>query len=316
MLSGAALRKTGPGWEFSSEAALEDFVWANLKQLLGLAPLERQYSVKGEVCDILAIDNNQKLVVIELKNAEDRYLVQQLTRYYDNLLEEKPFKEQLDYEEPVRLVAVAPSFHKHNLIDRKHNKLEFDFLHLEVFKKDDFYLQLKNIDTEQVYSIEIPYREIDFNNINEGILTPPRLLLDWLGSCTVSEEEGILKIRQQILGFDNRIKEITESKGIKYGRGKTNLCAELVFERKSKKLILFLWLPIPNRKTKAVGRMQVGNVDTEWNVYWTIGHVPKGIGKMEIGRTKLYFLLEGSEQVNGYIDDLVSEALETWRNRL
>jgi len=93
MLSGAALRKTGQGWKFSSEAALEDFVWATLKQLLGLAPLKRQYSVKGEVCDILAIDSNQKLVVIELKNAEDRYLVQQLTRYYDNLLEEKPFKE-------------------------------------------------------------------------------------------------------------------------------------------------------------------------------------------------------------------------------
>lgn len=275
MLSGAALRKTGQGWEFSSEAALEDFVWANLKQLLGLVPLERQYSVKGEVCDILAIDNNQKLVVIELKNTEDRYLVQQLTRYYDNLLEKKPFKEQLDYEEPVRLVAVAPSFHKHNLIDRKYNKLE-----------------------------------------NEGIPTPPKLLLEWLGSCTVSEEEGILKIRQQILTFDNRIKEITESKSIKYGRGKANLCAELVFDRKSKKLILFLWLPIPNRKTKAVGRMQVGNLDTEWNIYWTFGHVPKGIDKLEIGRTKLYLLYEGSEQVNGYIDELVSEALETWRNRL
>lgn len=316
MLSGAALRKTGAGWEFSSEAALEDFVWANLKQLLGLAPLKRQYSVKGQVCDILAIDNDRKLVVIELKNSEDRYLVQQLTRYYDNLLEEKPFKEQLNYEKPVRLVAVAPSFHNHNLVDRKYNKLELDFLHLEVFKKDGFYLQLNDIDTKQVYLIKIPYREIDLININEGILPPPQLLLDWLGSCTVSEEERILKIRQQILAFDNRIKEITESKSIKYGRGKTNLCAELVFERKLKKLILFLWLPIPNRRTKAVGRMQIGNIDTEWNFYWAFGHVPKGISKMEIGRTTLYFLQEGSERFCGYIDDLVSEALETWRNRL
>lgn len=57
MLAGAALRKTGEGWEFASEAALEDFIWDNLQQLLGFTPLKRQYIVKGEVCDILALDD-------------------------------------------------------------------------------------------------------------------------------------------------------------------------------------------------------------------------------------------------------------------
>jgi hypothetical protein len=33
MLNCANLRKTGTGWEFESEVALEDFVWTNLKQL-------------------------------------------------------------------------------------------------------------------------------------------------------------------------------------------------------------------------------------------------------------------------------------------
>lgn len=96
MLSSAALKKTGTGWEFVNEAALEDFVWDNLKPLLNLTPLKRQYFVKGEICDILAVDDNRQLVVLELKNTEDRYIVQQLTRYYDALLEVKPFDTKVD----------------------------------------------------------------------------------------------------------------------------------------------------------------------------------------------------------------------------
>jgi len=38
----------------------------NLK-LFNLTPLKRDYYVKGEVCDILAVDNNRQLVVLELK---------------------------------------------------------------------------------------------------------------------------------------------------------------------------------------------------------------------------------------------------------
>ncbi len=102
------LRKTGAGWEFETEADLEDFVWANLKQLLGLTPLKRQYFVKGEFCDILALDENKHLVVLELKKTEDRYVVQQLTRYYHNLLEEKPFLPEVDYEKSIRLIAIVP----------------------------------------------------------------------------------------------------------------------------------------------------------------------------------------------------------------
>jgi RecB family endonuclease NucS len=43
------------------------------------------------VCDILAIDAQHQLHILELKNSEDRYLIQQLTRYYANLQEVKPF---------------------------------------------------------------------------------------------------------------------------------------------------------------------------------------------------------------------------------
>lgn len=135
MLSSAALKKTGTGWEFTNEAALEDFVWDNLKSLLNLTPLKRQYFVRSEVCDILAVDDNRQLVVLELKNTEDRYIVQQLTRYYDALLEVKPFDAEIDYSKPIRLVAVAPIFHRHNEIDRKYHKLIFGFLKVIILKR-------------------------------------------------------------------------------------------------------------------------------------------------------------------------------------
>nr|WP_263432606.1 endonuclease NucS domain-containing protein [Nostoc sp. MS1] len=35
--------------------------------MLGFTPLKRQYIVKNEVCDILALDEQQQLVILELK---------------------------------------------------------------------------------------------------------------------------------------------------------------------------------------------------------------------------------------------------------
>lgn len=70
------LKKVNEKWHFASESNLEDFVWSKLNSLFGLSPLKRQYTVYGDICDILALDGNSRLVVIELKNTEDRYIVQ------------------------------------------------------------------------------------------------------------------------------------------------------------------------------------------------------------------------------------------------
>ncbi len=316
MLSSAALKKTGTGWEFVNEAALEDFVWDNLKPLLNLTSLKRQYFVRGEICDILAVDDNRQLVVLELKNTEDRYIVQQLTRYYDALLEVKPFDTEVDYGKPIRLIAIAPIFHKHNEIDRKHHNLVFDFLKVSISKESDkFYLHLHNADTEQIFKTEIFYREIDFSIFKADLLKPSQIFLNWLSSYNSDEQEKILKVREQILSFDKRMQEVTETKSIKYGRGKTKPCAEFCFERKSKKIVLFLWLPIPNRKRHAVGRMQIGITD-DYKGYWGWGHQPDGIGKMEVGRMNFYHLTQDDKWIAGYLDEIVDEALETWIRRL
>ena len=282
MLAGAALRKTGSGWEFASEAALEDFIWDNLQQLLGFTPLKRQYAVKGEVCDILALDEPKQLVILELKNAEDRYVVQQLTRYYDNLLDEKPFAEQIDYNQPVRLIAAAPSFHRHNLIDRKYNLLTIDLLQVTVLKNNqNFHLHLQDIDSNQTWSIPIPYQELDISIASSNIPEPPQLFLDWLGSCTGEEQQAIIRLREKILAFDVRIKEEIEGRNsIRYGRGKSNPVAELCFYRKINKPVIFLWLPTPtSRQKEVIGRLRLW-IDGETVTH--IGHVPEGFGRMKL----------------------------------
>ncbi len=86
--------------------------------------------------------------ILELKNTADRYLVQQLTRYYDRLLQEKPFSDHVDYQKPIKLVALAPSFHEHNFIDRKYLRLEIQSLKFELKQKDQkFLLLLEDLDT-------------------------------------------------------------------------------------------------------------------------------------------------------------------------
>lgn len=281
VLTSVALRKTGSGWEFASEAALEDFVWANLESFLGLTPLKQQYPCLGEICDILAVNNNKQLVVLELKNTEDRYVVQQLTRYYENLLEVKPFQENIDYDNPIRLVAIAPSFHRHNLIDRKHSRLVIEFWQLQVTEVDNnFYLHIHSLDDEQKFQIQIPYRKVNTVS-NEDIPEPPKLLLDWLGACSPDEQEAILRMREKILLYDKRMQEtIIAKKSINYGRGKTKPCAELVFQRKTHKPVLFLWLPLANvwRENRPLGRYRIW-IDGKDVSH--VGHVAEGFGKMK-----------------------------------
>ncbi|MFN8903611.1 MAG: endonuclease NucS domain-containing protein, partial [Pseudanabaena sp.] len=122
-------------------------------------PLKQQYISNGEICDILAVDDDKGLVILELKNVEDRYLIQQLTRYYANLLEEKPFSQEVDYSRPVRLIAIAPNYHRHNLIDRNHSRLNFELFQFSVEREENsFHLLLQEHGKECIHKkYLIPY---------------------------------------------------------------------------------------------------------------------------------------------------------------
>ena len=294
MISGVALCKTSDGWKFASEAALENFVWGNLPEMFGVTPLKQQHIANGEICDILAVDGDGGLVVLELKNVEDRYLIQQLTRYYANLLAEKPFQSEVDYSRPVRLIAIAPTYHRHNLIDKTYNALHFELLQFSVVGEDEaFYLLLQSVEDGSVQKHLIPYQQIETSTV-ENIPEPPDLLMRWLGGCTREEQEGFLKVRSKLLSCSARMKEMVNRSSIQYGSGKTRLCAEILFQQKTQRSVLFLWLPTPSScmfprdRTMPDGSIQVRNYLMGRLRIWTdgptishVGHIPEGFGKMK-----------------------------------
>jgi hypothetical protein len=106
----------------------------------------------------LATDSHKNISIIELKNAEDRYIVQQLTRYYHGLIETKPKIEGIDYRKPTKLIAIAPSFHTHNFIDKKYSKLNIDFFTF-AFVADratgDIFFELTNVDKKEKSIVQI-----------------------------------------------------------------------------------------------------------------------------------------------------------------
>ncbi|MEH1955137.1 endonuclease NucS domain-containing protein [Nostoc sp.] len=272
------LIKTGNSWKFATEADLEDFVWANLKELFGLIPLKRQYYVKGQICDILALRENKQLVVLELKNVEDRYIVQQLTRYYDALQEVKPLEDEIDYQQPISLIAIKPNFHRDNFTDKKYHNLSIDFFEFAVLADEfNYYLQIKNLDldNEKVLKIEIAHQD---RERREDIPSPSRGLMSHLAKCSSEQQEGILKFRQKVLSFDKRMEEISSAISFKYGNGNSKtskFCTEFYFDSKGIPII-FLWLGLKNNSSDRISRARIW---TDWQGNALLeGYVPSGIG--------------------------------------
>lgn len=271
------LRKTGTGWEFENEALLEDFLQQHLQALLSLKVLAQQHTINGQICDLVAVSETGQLAILELKNQEDRYIHQQLTRYFDAFLEEKPFADIADYSQPIRLLAIAPSFHRDNFIDRKYSQIQIEFLTIEVLYTDAGHsLKLSHLDTEECSAVPITGA---FLPTNHTIPNPPKSLLTLLSKCPTKDRDGVLTLRQQILSFDQRIREIPSPSSIVYGNGKSNPCAEVKYDSKREQAAIFLWLPhaIPRvRRREMVARMRIW---TDWHIVSDLAHTPKGMGR-------------------------------------
>lgn len=251
---------------FQSELFLEDFIWHNLESLLKLKRLARQYYLNNQICDILAIAWNKQLTVIELKNTEDRYIIQQLTRYYDAVRKYRPFSEQVDYQLPIRLIAIAPCFHQHNLIDLEYNKLTVKLLNFRINHTEDdkFCFELKDIENQAVAKLNIPekFHQFLFQTDEKVIeltakqLPPPKSLLKLMESLSSEQKAYVLNIRDRLLSYDERIREKGFTTRTVYGLAKgnrdiykTKLCAEFIPDTYGfGQLRLRLRLPYPKRE--------------------------------------------------------------------
>lgn len=321
------LKKAEQGWIFAEERLLEDFIWDSLETGLNLIPLQRQFRIQGEYSDILAKTKNNQLVVLELKNCEDRYIIHQLTRYYHSLQLEQPFKELIDYNQPIRLIAIAPDFHKHNFIDRHYNKLEFEFIRFSIINQiNHFYLHL-HLENRQEITVQkpIPFVNTDENEetspVKFQVDLPPRMLVNFLDKLSLVHKIEILKLREKMLGYDKRVKEIKDGKSIFYGRGKTKPCCQLKFISATKPyeknhLQCYLWLPLPKRflrfnKKSGIGRMYL-QCDPDFQTvttitYWTQNSRYANKLPMPID---IYLNEVGLDQVNQEIDKLFDLAIQ------
>lgn len=303
------LRKRVTGWEFDSEKDLEDLVWDNLERLFGYKPLKRQYQVSGQYCDILAFGKNKELVIIELKNSEDRYIVQQLTRYYDALLYEKPFPEYINFQVPVVLIAVTPNFHRDNYIDRKYHQLKYIFLQFQILCQDQkFSLNIINVDTNLNWKLDFDYSPD--NQTKKEIPIPHKRFYQLIEKCTPQQRSKLLEFRDTILQFDDRMQEIAKAGSIYYGNGKTKHCAELRLNSK-KELVLFLWLPrnFLWGKQDNIYRFRIW---TDWNNAAILKPAAKGLGK--INSTDIEFAKRNSQKQS--LNTFLDHALNKWFERI
>jgi Endonuclease NucS len=116
----------GQDIRFESEQDLESYIEERFEDIFpGLTLLARQYTSANQRCDLICTKkSNKQLVIIELKNQIDRYIITQLIRYRKALLFEQPFTGLLDYSLPIDLIAIAPKFHEDNHTDREACKFE------------------------------------------------------------------------------------------------------------------------------------------------------------------------------------------------
>lgn len=98
------------------------------------------------------------------------------------------------------MIAVAPSFHRHNLVDRIYNKLEFQFLRFDILcLEQKFYLLLKKIDTLENLTFDLPYQKLNIFDFGQDISAPPKVLLEHLGGYPEDKRQSILSLRHKIL---------------------------------------------------------------------------------------------------------------------
>ncbi len=338
--------------KFQSELFLEDFVWETLKSLLNLKPLARQLYFSNQVCDILTIDEKQQLTLVELKNTEDRYLIQQLTRYYDAIQEHQPFQEQVDYRLPIRLIAIAPHFHSHNLIDRDYNRLTFELFTFRIVSTDvgSFWFELSQIDHDKTVKLNIPKKFHRFLlpaqekpvELLPVELPPPKSLQKLIEGLSPEQQANVLSIRNRLLSFDESMMEVGLTTRTLYGLRKNNkdiyktkLCAEFIPITPG---ILYpqlrLRLPYAKREFGAPGRTYkqervkgltwVGiKYGKEWDDTATIqllfyfGKRQRYSYALDLGAySNLYQQLTGHNQSLQSFDDLLTVALEEWRLQL
>lgn len=270
------LKKIGTSWQFVDESNLERFLWEHLEILFKVKPIARQYLIGGLYCDIIGVSLERQLFIFELKNEEPRHIVQQLTQYFHQFRQNQPLLENVDFSLPIKLIAIAPSFHAINFIDHRYSILDIDFFQFSIKEiEDQVEVIFKGSKRFESRLTVLPHL-LDRENVSP-VEPPSQALINWIGSYSADCQKIILNFREKVLSADEKMREDKTSNCFVYGRGKSKLCMGLK-KGKQNSLELFLWLPVPeiysrNGRKNSVGRMYVR---TNWEKVDGIYYLPKG----------------------------------------
>ena len=240
-------RVYGESAEFETERHLEWFFWYTVLPKIGLKPLKSQHTCREGICDILAKGNQNQLVIIELKNVEDSHVIEQITAYFDALIEEKPFSEQIDYTKPIELYTVCPTYRNRTVTTLKHHKLKFTLLSYAVKSSSQGFIftLYEWLTKTEIAKIDIPRSAEIEPTIN--LPDPPKAFVNLLGNCSENEKKWAIEIRDQIYqlsqSLNYRIYEKPDGKWVRFERNKQNPIAEIGWENKRESLAVYLWLP-------------------------------------------------------------------------
>lgn len=337
------------GWQFQSEFSLDNFIWNNLERLFELEGLSRQHRINNQICDILAVNKKKQLTILELKNTEDRYIIQQLTRYYDAIREHQPFKEKVNYKLPVRLIAIAPNFHHDSLIDLRYSKLTFDLFSFQVISDEinNFCFELSDVADKKTMKLKIQEKFHQFlhregqeaADVSTIRLPPPKSLQKLIEDLSPEQEKYVLDIRDRLLDYDERLREKGYTTRTVYGLAKgdkdifkTKLCAEFIPDTFGfGQLRLRLNLPYLKRKlmegkrfyekqpVKGLTWVEVKH-DKDWDktteikLYFYFGKSTSHRYSYSLAQyTTVYRELTGEKMELRSLDDLLAVALKEWK---
>lgn len=239
---------------FQSEMDLEDYIDENFDEIFpSLVKIKRQYAIKMQRCDLLCCTKSERQpVIIEIKNEEYRGLVSQLTRYRKAILSNKSFDDKIDYSFPVKMIAIAPSFHEDNYTDKEASKFEDDFAFWEFGVKNNNNSGQFNL-LSQTYNISYPIFGLPEISPNLDRSSLPAFTTNFVDRLYLDYHTDFLKLRTLFLS-QPKVKEMVSSsyRKILYGTGdgvNHKKLAEIT--NTTNGIFLFLWLPTAvNKNTK------------------------------------------------------------------
>jgi hypothetical protein len=289
--------------EFENERHLEWYFWNNILPELGLYPLKNQYNCGEGICDILAKDNENQLVIIELKNKTDSHVITQISFYFDTLRKKRPFSEQVDYTKPIKLYTVCPDYMEKTKIILKYHHLDIQLLSYTITRGGAklIFTLFQWLTKQKLLTSEIPLID-QFISLN--LPDPPKYFLDVLGQASEDERKIIMQARDEIYqsskNLNYKINEKVAGRWITYEHNKQNPIVEIGWDNKRNSIAIYLWLPF----TTFIGYINKNHTRadnykrTVMMKLWLVGGIVEYLGYIEHAR-KSWIVVTESELQSG-----------------